>query len=78
MRADIYNDIQISFSIIHPSVCLSDWLLSEGGERVDLSLYIYIYTYILIILSIDKLYTQQKIALKTKFVYQKLCFHAVN
>ena len=49
MRADIYNDIQISFSIIHPSVCLSDWLLSVpfpqggGGEGRSLSLCIQIY-----------------------------------
>ena len=50
LRADIYYDIQISLSIIHPSVCLSDWLLSVplpqggGGERVDCSLSIYRYT----------------------------------
>ena len=58
LRADIYYDIQISLSIIHPSVCLSDWLLSVplprggGGEGRPLSLYIDI----LIILSIDNLY----------------------
>ena len=57
--ADIYYDIQISLSIIHPSVCLSDWLLSAplpqgGGGRGSTTLSIHID--ILIILSIDNLY----------------------
>ena len=59
LRADIYYDIQISLSIIHPSVCLSDWLLSVplpqgGGGRGSTALSLYID--ILIILSIDNLY----------------------
>ena len=47
LRADIYYDIQISLSIIHPSVCLSVWLAPvcspppRRGERVSRSLYIY-------------------------------------
>ena len=49
LRADIYYDIQISLSIIHPSVCLSDWLLSVtlpqgGGGRGSTTLSIYRYT----------------------------------
>ena len=50
LRADIYYDIQISLSIIHPSVCLSDWLLSVplpqgGGGRGSTALSLYIYRY---------------------------------
>ena len=53
LRADIYYDIQISLSIIHPSVCLFDWLLSvQGRGSTALSIYIDI----VIILSIDNLY----------------------